>query len=70
VALKEDYRPIMGVYFPEDCSNGYTVGREGVTRIDVAMENGQYEAVPWFEIYIGEKIVARLNAAFITQVTY
>jgi hypothetical protein len=31
---------------------------------------GMFADLPWFEVYEGDKLVTRLNAAHVTEVTY
>lgn len=35
------------------------VGQEGVTKIEVYGESGEYCDIPWFKVYVGDTIVRR-----------
>ena len=50
-----------------DC--GYCeVGKGGVTKITVVMENGQNAPVPWFAVWHGDKINGKYNAEYVEGV--
>jgi hypothetical protein len=68
--LDKNDRPIKSIYCQEDCRADYIVGIQGVTEITVALESEQFSEVPWFEIHAGDKIMARINAAYVTEVEY
>ncbi len=53
-----------------DCGILHTVGSCGVVRIDVATVAGQGAWVPWFNVWDSERIIERINAAFVWRVTY
>ena len=63
IATKEYYFPIVG-YEPL----GY-VG-EGNTRIVAYGESGLVSAIPWFAVYKGDDIVARVPAGMCQAVWY
>jgi hypothetical protein len=66
-----DGTPIKGIYFPDEHGGrGYTVGRGGVTKITVYYEYGQMAGVPWFNIWCGDKLISRVNAACVSEVIY
>lgn len=48
----------------------YWVGSDNVTRISAVDENGEMAHVPWFEVWRGEKLHARVNAAYVSEVYY
>lgn len=65
-----DERPIKEIVLAGDGGNWWSVGRGGVTRIVAYRENGQGAAVPWFAVYEGDWLAARVNAAHIKNVWY
>ena len=46
------------------------VGYSGVTRIERADENGEMARVPWFAIYVDDKLVSRVNGKYVVEVCY
>ena len=46
------------------------VGRHGVTKIVCYGEPSQYCEVPWFAVYVGDDVIARVNGAMIEEVQY
>ena len=65
---------IIGLEFPIDRADiwvgGYLYDRGAslVTKIEVYQETGQMAHVPWFAVYSGRKILARVNAAHVAIV--
>lgn len=58
-----DDRPIQAIYLPEAPeSEFYTVGHDGVTKIEAIEENGEMAPVPWLEVYKREEVVMRSAA--------
>ena len=68
--FNEETKQIKSIYCPDNCEEGFTVGFMDITSIGVSMENGQCAEVPWFEVYKGTNLVAKVNAAHVTLVTY
>jgi hypothetical protein len=62
--LEQDKRPIVTI---EELgrTEGYyiwTVGRNGITKIEPYGENGHMAPIPWLAIWKGEEITARVPA--------
>ena len=64
--IKDDRKIVKLVY--ED-GEAFSVGKS-ITKIVAYEENGQMEAVPWFEIWEGDFLSGRVNAATISVVYY
>ncbi len=67
--LADDQRPIRSAW-GEDGQTGASVGMRGVTKIKAYWETGQMAGVGWLAVYKGDTIVARLNAARLTEIVY
>ena len=52
---------IQAIFWPE--GGELKVGRNGVEKITVVMENGQCAPVPWFAAWKNGKITEKYNAA-------
>lgn len=61
--LSLDTREIAGAYWPVEGTEGFTVGVNGVTRIEAYDENGQMAMVPWVAVFKGDQICCRAPAA-------
>jgi hypothetical protein len=68
--LSSDTRAICQIVLNADYQNSHTVGRFGVTKISVFDENGEMAHVPWFEVWKGEALYARVNAKYVSEVLY
>lgn len=72
--IMDDPREINSAWVDEE--GGATVGHGGVTSIKpyeetvVGRITGEPVAVLWLAVFKGEEIVKRLNATFITDITY
>jgi len=69
IKLLQDSTPIYSVW-GEDGQTGATVGLAGVTAISVYREVGNGAMVPWFKVWKGGRLHARLNAQHMTEVVY
>ncbi len=70
-ALSKDTRPIVFIETPDSHSHAWhRVGENGVTRISVFDENGEMAHVPWFEVWKGNALYARVNAKYVCEVRY
>ena len=58
---------VKSIYWPEGGES--TVGKGGIERITVVMENGQMAGVPWFAVWKEGKIVSKFNGAMLEGVT-
>lgn len=65
--LSKDTRPIYGLTLQ---IASHWIGSDGVTRISAVDENGEMAHVPWFEVWRGDKLYARVNAAHVNEVYY
>lgn len=69
-ALSKDTRPIHSICLAGDPQLNHTIGRYGVTKISVVDEHGEMAYVPWFEVWKGDALCARVNANFVSEVYY
>lgn len=74
-SVMEDKRTIMGLGTGGEEGYWWEVGRKSlrrdpVTKIVVYKEAGQHCYVPWFAVYSGERIINRVNGAFVDNVWY
>lgn len=67
--LSKDVRPIQSLVMFE-AQNAHEVGRDGITRISVVDETGEMAYVPWFEVWKGDALYCRTNAAYVSEVYY
>jgi hypothetical protein len=49
---------------------GYQVGRDGVTAIQPIDVTGQMACVPWFNVWRGQTLACKVNAAYVHVVEY
>lgn len=70
MTLQHDEREIASIHIGPEQIEGYVVGHNGVTRISVYMELGQMAMVPWFNVWSGDEVICRVNAAFVSTVEY
>jgi hypothetical protein len=68
--LTNDTRAICQIVLNADYQASHTVGRFGVTKISAVDENGEMARVPWFEVWKGESLYARVNAKYVSEVLY
>lgn len=68
--LSKDTRPIYQIFIADDYQRFHRVGTYGVTRISAVDENGEMAHVPWFEVWKGDALYARVNSAFVGEVYY
>jgi len=64
--LTADPNPISTIAFgptPDDA--GYSVGVNGVSRIEPYHENGEMAPVAWLAVFIGDTIIARVPARMV-----
>lgn len=66
-ALSRDVRPVRSIVLDGE---RHQVGEHGVTRISPFDETGEMAYVPWFEVWKGDRLYCRTNAAFIAEVYY
>jgi len=64
--LTNDERTISGLYGPNDEWQITTGGRQA-NKIVAYLEDGD---TPWFAVYRNDKIIQRVNAAFVESVVY
>lgn len=69
-ALSKDTRTICQIVINADYQCSQTVGRYGVTKVSVFDEHGEMAHVPWFEVWKGNALYARVNARFVSEVLY
>ncbi len=61
--IYDDPRPIAGVYFHHgEDAGGYTVGFSNVTKIIAYREHGPGDFMPFFAVYQGDHLQARVPA--------
>lgn len=65
--LSKDTRPIRSIKL---ANNWHKVGEDEVTRISAVDENGEMAHVPWFEVWKGSRLYARVNSRFVSEVFY
>lgn len=71
--LDQDTRPIQSAWtigMGEGTDTGAAVGYKGVTAIKPYLENGQMAGVPWLEVWKGDFLYCRLNAAHLLEIEY
>jgi hypothetical protein len=68
--ILEDTRPIACIAFgPQPNDINYTVGGPtGVTSIMPYAEPGEMGSIPWFAIYVGDRLVDRVPARMVIVV--
>lgn len=67
--LSKDTRPIYSVVLSGPVM-GHQVGKDDCTRISAVDENGEMAHVPWFEVWRGDALYCRVNAAHVAEVYY
>lgn len=61
-----DPRTVATIAFsPGNDGFAYAVGTNGVSRIVAYWENGMMAPVPWFAVFIGDEIMARVPAQMV-----
>jgi hypothetical protein len=65
--LSSDTRPIKSIILGRTF---HKVGEDDVTRISVFDERGEMSMVPWFEVWKGDRLYCRSNAAHVHEVYY
>lgn len=65
--LSKDTRPIHSLVLENVF---HQVGQSGITRISAVDETGEMSYVPWFEVWKGEALYARVNASYVCEVYY
>jgi len=68
MSILSDKRPIESVCMSDD--SGWQVGRSDITKIVPYAEPGQGAFVPWLEIWRGDHLIVRVNAATVSSVHY
>jgi hypothetical protein len=67
--IYDDLRQIRSIYYHGPDAGGYTVNFAGVTRIIAYREHGLSDFTPFFAVYQGDHLQARVPAHAVT-VTY
>ena len=75
IPMADDKREIDYISGPDDEHPArrmffVVAGAAGVTRIEVYHEPGNGAAVPWFAVWAGDRLVARVNSAYVESVGY
>lgn len=65
--LTKEPRTVYGLAMGE---RGYQVGKDGVTAIEPIDVTGQMAYVPWFNVWCGQALVCKVNAAHVHIVEY
>ena len=60
--ILHDDRPISSISWGEESWQCYVVGHGGISKIEAYGEPSHYSSLPWFAIYMGDEIIARLCA--------
>lgn len=68
--LSMDTRPICQIVINADYQTAHTCGRFGVTKISAVDETGEMAHVPWFEVWKGNALYARVNSKYVSEVLY
>jgi hypothetical protein len=68
--LSKDIRAISSIFMVGDYQRSYIVGRYDITRIMAVDETGEISYVPWFEVWKGDRLFARVNASYVSEVFY
>lgn len=67
--IYDDPRLIDGIFYPGEDAGCYRAGQGLVTKIVAYREHGQGDFVPYYAVYHGEEIAARVPAHLV-EVTY
>jgi hypothetical protein len=65
--LTKESRSVWGLALGE---TGYQVGKDGVTAIEPIDVTGQMAYVPWFNVWRGQTLACKVNAAYVHIVEY
>lgn len=64
--IAEDPRPVSTIAFgPTERDFAYSVGVSGVTLIKPYLEPGEMSFIPWFAVYIGDEMIARVPSRMV-----
>lgn len=67
--IYDDPREIASIWFPGEGAGGWQTARPdahfGCSRIVAYREHGQGDYVPYYAVYRGEEIIARVPASFV-----
>ncbi len=67
--ILQDTRTISTIAFgPKEDDFAYSVGVSGITSIVAYAEPGEMAHVPWFKVYMGADIIARVPARMVMVV--
>jgi hypothetical protein len=66
--LTKESRSVYGLAMGEGV--GYQVGKGGITAIQPIDVTGQMAYVPWFNVWRGQTLVCKVNAAHVHIVEY
>ena len=68
--ILQDEREVIAIGASLMDNPDWQVGRNNVTKIEVYAQSALYCDVPWFAVYVGEDIVARVNGLELALVRY
>ena len=66
--LTKESRSVWGLSM--DGGGHYQVGKDGVTAIQSIDVTGQMAYVPWFNVWRGQTLACKVNAAYVMVVEY
>lgn len=67
--IYDDPREIEAIWFPGEDAAGYKVGQLSTSRIVAYREHGPGDWIPYFAVYVGDDIKARIPG-FMVSVHY
>ena len=69
-SIEQDGREVWEIDSCTESGVFYCVGRGRTTRIEAYLEDGEMAGVPWFAVWEGKHLCARVRAGAITEVRY
>ena len=64
----EEGQEVKSIYW--DDNSNITVGMNGVDKITVVLENGEFCHLPWFAVWVYGKIISKHNASKVSSVIF
>ena len=65
--ITKEQRPVLVLIME---SRSWVLGVNGITKIEPYDETGEMACVPWFNVWQGERLICKVNAAFVHRVEY
>lgn len=61
---------IRRVWLSVELDNNWTVGEQGITKIEHMELTGQMAFVPWLSVWRGDQLVCIVNVAMVDQIDF